>query len=135
MFYEELKNIEKLLEGNEFFDSGVTYYIGIDKLDESLPMDIALKRVLIDCNAIDTLEENIDIISIENPMNEMQKLCEEWHLNNIITRKMLKKIDDKTQMYRFCEDYEYISKGCVGEIYRIIKKGRETVLIDFYIVD
>ena len=30
---------------------------------------------------------------------------------------------------------EYISKGVIGEIFRIIEKGQERILVDFYVVD
>ena len=44
-------------------------------------------------------------------------------------------LDEKVEMYSFCEDYEYIAMGNVGEIFRILKRDEEIVCIDFYIVD
>ena len=41
MLYEELLQIQKMLEGNEYTDGGVSYYIEIDRLDSSVPMSVA----------------------------------------------------------------------------------------------
>ena len=43
MLYEELLQIQKMLEGNEYTDGGVSYYIELDRLDSSVPMSVALK--------------------------------------------------------------------------------------------
>ena len=44
MLYETLKNIEKLIEGNEYSAGGVSYYVGIDKLEDGLPLELAVKK-------------------------------------------------------------------------------------------
>ncbi len=135
MLYEDLKSIGDLLEGNEYSNGGVSYYIGIDKIDNNVSIDFAIKKILLKMEAIASEEKNIVITPIKYPQNEIRNLCAEWHLNEQICNKMLSLVDDDTKMYRCCDDYEYISKGAVGELFRIIEKGRERVLIDFYIVD
>lgn len=45
MLYEELKRIENLLEGDEYSESGVTYYFAADKIDDTVSFDIALKNI------------------------------------------------------------------------------------------
>lgn len=135
MLYEELKRIENLLEGDEYSESGVTYYFAVDKIDDTVSFDIALKNILLDLKVIPSFEEKIVITPIKNPQSEMRKLCEEWHLREQISNKIISLIEDDTKMYRCCDDYEYISKGCVGEILRIVEKGQERVLVDFYVVD
>lgn len=135
MLYEDLKSIGDLLEGNEYSDRGVSYYIGIDKIDNNVSIDFAIKKILLKMEAIASEEKNIVITPIKYPQNEIRNLCAEWHLNEQICNKMLSLVDGDTKMYRCCDDYEYISKGAVGELFRIIEKGRERVLIDFYIVD
>ena len=75
------------------------------------------------------------LVRINDIENELQRLCDEWHFNNKICSSLFNILDDKVEMYSFCEDYEYIAMGNVGEIFRILKKDEEIVCIDFYIVD
>ncbi len=135
MLYETLKNIEKLIEGNEYSAGGVSYYVGIDKLEDGLPLELAVKKILLQMEAIALSEIDIVIIPIKQPGNDMRKLCVEWHLDEKICNEILGLLDDDTKMYRCCDDYEYISKGVVGESFRIIEKGNERILVDFYVVD
>ena len=135
MLYETLKNIEKLVEGNEYSAGGVSYYIGIDKLEDGLPLELAVKKILLQTEAIASSEIDIVIIPIKQPGNDIRKLCIEWHLEEQICNEIAGLLDDDSKMYRCCDDYEYISGGAVGEIFRIIEKGKERVLIDFYIAD
>ena len=78
---------------------------------------------------------NIVITPIKYPKNEIENLCKEWHLNEYVCNKILKLIDEDMKLYKCCDDYEYISKGVVGEIFRDIVKGQERILVDFYVVD
>lgn len=48
MLYQELKKIEKSIEGNEYSDWGVSYYVAIDKLDSSISLDLAVKNRLLE---------------------------------------------------------------------------------------
>lgn len=135
VLYEELKSIENLIEGNEYFDGGVSYCVGIDKIDGAVSLDFAIKKCLLEMEAIVSSEMKIVITPIKYPRDEIKNLCTEWHLNEQICNKMLSLIDEDTKLYRCCDDYEYISKGVIGEIFRIIEKGQERILVDFYVVD
>ena len=133
--YEELKSIVNLVEGNEYTAGGVSYYIDIDKLDSSENLDISIKKRLFECEAIPSAEINMVITSISNPRDELSHLCDEWYLDEDISSKILSLISDDMKLYRCCNDYEYISKGFVGEIFRIMETGKERILISFYVVD
>lgn len=135
MIYETLRSIEKSIEGNEYTAGGVSYYVGVDRLDNDLPLDLAVKKILLRIEALASSEADIVITSIKHPVNEMRKLCDKWHLDEHICNELLNLVDDDTKMYRCCEDYEYISRGVVGELFRVIEKGKERVLMDFYVVD
>lgn len=135
MLYEKLKSIENLFEGDEYSEGGVSYYITFYKIDDTISLDFALKNILLDMEAIQSFEENIVITPIKCPQNEIRKLCEEWHLREQISNKIISLIDNDKKMYRCCDDYEYISKGCVCEIFRIVENGSERILVDFYLVD
>lgn len=135
MLYENLKSIENILEGNEYFEGGVSYCISFEKIDNTISLEIALKSILLDLKVIQSLEENIVITPIKCPQSEIIKLCQKWHLTEQISNKIIRLIEDDTKMYKCCDDYEYISKGNIGEILRIVEKGQERVLVDFYVVD
>lgn len=135
MLYEELLQIQKMLEGNEYTDGGVSYYIEIDRLDSSVPMSVALKWKLAALRVAPSSEIELNIEKIEAPTEEMKRLSEEWHFDEEISGRMLGLLANNEEMYRFCNDYKYISRGNVGEIFRVIKRGGEMVLIGFYIAD
>ncbi len=135
MLYEDLKLIEKSLEGDEYFNGGVSYCIGIEKYDENVPISISVKRMLMSMNVTSSVKNEIKVVRINDIENELQRLCAEWHFNNNICSSLFNILDEKVEMYSFCEDYEYIAMGNVGEIFRILKRDEEIVCIDFYIVD
>lgn len=135
MLYEELLQIQKMLEGNEYTDGGVSYYIEFDRLDSSVPMSVALKWKLAALRVAPSSEIELNIEKIEAPTEEMKRLSEEWHFDEEISGRMLDLLANNEEMYRFCNDYKYISRGNVGEIFRVIKRGEEVLLIGFYIAD
>lgn len=135
MLYEKLKNIENLIEGNEYFDGGVSYCVTFDVLDNSLSFDFAIKNRLLEMKAIKSSENNMVITPIKQPKNEMKNLCDKWHIDEQVCNELLCVIDDDTKLYKCCDDYEYISYGTIGEIFRILESGQEKVLVDFYISD
>ena len=135
MLYEDLKLIEKSLEGDEYFNGGVSYCIGIEKYDENVPISISVKRMLMSMNVTSSVKNEIKVVRINDIENELQRLCAEWHFNNNICSSLFNILDEKVEMYSFCEDYEYIAMGNVGELFRILKRDEEIVCIDFYIVD
>ena len=132
MLFEELKCIENQIEGNEYFDGGVAYCIAIDKIDHALPLDCAVHQFL--SEVTEEPEINVEITAIKEPKSELRNLCIQWHLDDEITNKILELVDDDTRVYKGCEDYVYVSLG-VSEIYRIIEKENERVVIDFYVTD
>ena len=127
--------IEKLLEGDEYFDGGVSYCIGIEKYDENVPISISAKRMLMSLNVTSSIKNEINVVRINDIENELQRLCAECHFNDKVCSSLFNILDEKVEMYSFCEDYEYIAMGNIGEIFRILKRDEEIVCIDFYIVD
>lgn len=89
MLYEELLQIQKMLEGNEYTDGGVSYYIEIDRLDRSVPMSVALKWKLAALRVAPSSEIELNIEKIEAPTEEMKRLSEEWHFDEEISGRML----------------------------------------------
>ena len=110
MLYEELLQIQKMLEGNEYTEGGVSYYIELDRLDSSVPMSVALKWKLIQLKVAPSSEIELNIEKIEAPQEEMKRLSEEWYFDEEISGRMLGLLANNEEMYRFCNDYEYISR-------------------------
>lgn len=137
MLYEKLGKIEKLLEGEEYFEGGVTYCLSFHKLNSRLSLNDSLKEQLIELEVIDLINTNreLNVIFVQQPKLELKKLCDEWHIYKEISDKILELINDEIKMYKFCDDYVYVSSGVVSEIYRIIENEEERILIDFYITD
>lgn len=137
MLYEKFEKLEKLLEGEEYFEGGVTYCLSFHKLNSTLSLNDSLIEQLIELEVIDLINTNgeINVISVQQPKMELKKLCDEWHIHKKISDKILELINDEIKMYKFCEDYVYVSSGVVSEIYRIIETEEERILIDFYITD
>lgn len=89
MLYEELSQIQKMLEGNEYTDGGVSYYIEIDRLDSSVPMSVALKWKLAALRVAPSSEIELNIEKIEAPTEEMKRLSGEWYFDEEISGRML----------------------------------------------
>lgn len=52
MLYEELKSIENMIEGNEYSNGGLSYYVGVDKIVNTISLDLAIKKCLLEIEAI-----------------------------------------------------------------------------------
>lgn len=104
MLYEDLKIIENLLEGNEYSAHGVTYFVAFDKIDSSLPLDLAVKMRLIELQAIPSSETNIVMTSIEDLKNELKQLYAYWQVDEKICGKFLSMLDEGVKIYRCCDD-------------------------------
>ena len=74
MLYEDLKLVEKLLEGDEYFIGGVSYCIGIEKYDENVPISISVKRMLMSMNVNSSIKNEINVVRINDIENELQRL-------------------------------------------------------------
>ena len=47
MLYEELKSIENMIEGNEYSNGGLSYYVGVDKIVNTISLYLAIKKCLL----------------------------------------------------------------------------------------
>ena len=135
MLYQKLKKIEQSIEGCEYSDGGDSYCIGIDKLDSNVSLEMAVKNRLLELDAIASSEIDIATTLIQHPEKELLQLCTDWHFDEKICNEILSLIDEDIKLYRCCKDSEYVAKGNIGDVFRIIVKGQERVLLDYYIVD
>lgn len=93
------------------WNGGVSYCIGIEKYDENIPISVSAKRMLMSMNVTSPVKNEINVVRINDIENELQRLCDEWHFNNKICSSLFNILDDKVEMYSFCDDYEYIAMG------------------------
>ena len=135
MIYQELKEIENAIEGCEYSADGVTYYVAFDKLDSNISLDLAVKNRLLELEAISSSEESINITQIQQSKEDLLRLCNDWHMDESMCNKILSLVNEDTMLYRCCNESEYVSKGNVGEVFRIIENGNERILMDYYFLD
>lgn len=57
------------------------------------------------------------------------------HVGEEMCNEILRMIGENVKIYRCCNDSEYIFRGNVEAVFRVIENEEERVLIDFYVVD
>lgn len=134
MIYDKLKTIENELNGNEYFEHGVTYCIGFDSLDVNLPIGMAIKNQLVKYEVLEESEE-LYIEKIEDYLRDIDTLFQEWHLD-MITNSVLKVLSDNAIVYKVLDDCTiYYSKGSLCSVFRVIEMLNERILVELYIID
>ncbi len=132
--YNEFKNIENRLSGKEPTIHGGTYYFAVDRLDKSDDIILSLKDYFLKLEAVNE-EDEIILSVINNPDEDIKKICNDWHIEEVLTDRLSELISTSQGYYRVCEDYRYLSRGNCGEIFRIIETDNELIILDFYITD
>jgi hypothetical protein len=98
-------------------------------------LDLAVKNRLLELEAISSSEESINITQIQQSKEDLLRLCNDWHMDESMCNKILSLVNEDTMLYRCCNESEYVSKGNVGEVFRIIENGNERILMDYYFLD
>ena len=80
-------------------------------------------------------EDEIILSVIDNPEEDIKKICNDWHIEQVLTDRFSELIFASQRYYKACEDYCYMSRGNCGEIFRIIETDNELIILDFYITD
>ena len=132
--YNEFKNIENQLSGKEPTIHGGTYYLAVDRLDKIDDILLSLKKYLLKLEAVNE-EDDISLSIINNPEEDIKKICNDWHIEQVLGERLSELISASQRYYKVCEDYCYMSRGNCGEIFRIIETDNELIILDFYITD
>lgn len=132
--YESLRKIEDKLEGEEYFQGGVAYYMTVDKLKFDISDIAALKKYFVGLHVINN-DEAISLIPVEDKLNDITNLCNEWHFSQFITDEMLDIVSHCEGYYQMFDDYYYVAKGNISDIFRLIQNGDELVMLELYICD
>jgi beta-xylosidase len=131
--YLRLNKIEKRLEGEEFFEGGLSYCLDAEEVQMSMENIKPLKDALVSVKAISASDELI-LKQIENSRDDINSLCSEWHIEDDIRNDILDIIED-ADLYRVGDEEYYITSGSTYSVFRLLVKDDEYVLIEFYRTD
>ena len=131
--YLRLNKIEKRLEGEEFFEGGLSYCFEVEELKMSMEDIKPLKDVLVSVKAISASDELL-LKQIENSKDDIDSLCSEWHFADDIRNDLLDIIED-ADLYRVGDEEYYITSGSTYSVFRLLVKDDEYILMEFYRTD
>ena len=132
--YEKLKKIEDELEGEEYFNGGIGYYFACD-LVPSMGVNIeSIKEILIK-NKVIGRDDNVELVKTDDRVSDFETISDEWHFNEQIKTGFLDIFKEADEYYCITADGTYASYGYLWSICRVLKKGDELVLLEFYITD
>ena len=133
MLFEKLKEIEHIVEGDEYISYGASYFISIVKMLKS--MDVKeLREVFLDLE-VDIKNDSVNPSEIEDRSSDFKLINDIWHFKGEIADNLMNIIKEADVYYRPLDKDDYYARGNVNDIFRIVKKGDEIILIEFYACD
>ena len=133
MLFESLKEIEHIVEGDEYISYGASYFISIVKMLKSMDVE-ELREVLLDLE-VDIKNDSVNLSEIEDRSSDFKLINDIWHFKCEIADNLMNIIDEADGYYRPLDKDTYYARGNVNDIFRIVKKGGEIILIEFYACD
>ena len=134
MIFELLKEIEKEVNRDEYIAYGASYFLDVDNLKFQITDITSLRQLFVKMEA-DIEEYPVIPTEIIDRPGDFKMINDLWHFKDYLANKLMKIITDADAYYRLFEKDEVISRGNVNDIFRIVKKGNEIVLIEFYACD
>ena len=133
MLFEKLKKIEHIVEGDEYISYGASYFISIVKMLKS--MDVKeLREVFLDLE-VDIKSDSVIPSEIEDRSSDFKLINDIWHFKDEIADNLMNIIKEADVYYRPLDKDDYYARGNVNDIFRIVKKDGEIILIEFYACD
>lgn len=129
--YEELKKIEDELEGEEYFSGGLGYYFICDTVPITWKNVETIKEILIK-NKVIGEDDNVELSKIEDPLSDFELISDKWHFSEDIKKGFIDILKEADGYYSYIPDGAY---GCVWTTRRLLQKGEELVILEFYISD
>ncbi len=129
--YIRLARIEKQMEGNEFFEGGISYCFGVDEVQVSPDNCKPLKDVLLSLEAM-TPSDELVLKRILNAKDDIEAICAEWHFEDDFRKQLIAIVEDLDACYSICDDDAFISWGNVYSVFRLLEKDGEYALAEFY---
>ncbi|WP_028234483.1 hypothetical protein [Pseudobutyrivibrio sp. MD2005] len=130
----KLKELERQVEENEYTEGTVSFYFFAEQLLINGDMIESLRNYFLGMEVIKE-NENIDLQEISFPEDDMKSICKEWHFDCKLIEELSILASECDGYYRIFEDYYYVAKGNVGDIFRIIELDRKVFVLEFYVID
>ncbi len=134
MIFDLLKEIEKEVNRDEYISYGASYFLAVEELKFQITDMISLRRLFVKLET-DMKEETLNPAEITDRSADFKMINDLWHFKDDITRKLMNVIGDADAYYRLFDKDDVISRGNVNDIFRIVKKDNELVLLEFYACD
>ena len=80
-------------------------------------------------------EDNVTLTEINEPGTDIGSICREWHFDDDITSRITKLVEQSDGYYKMWADGSIASRGNLMSICRVLQKGEEFALLEFYICD
>ena len=134
MIFELLKEIEKEVNQDEYISYGASYFLAVERLDFPITDRTSLQLFFVKLEA-EIEEASLQPTEITDRSADFKRINEVWHLKEDIADRYMNIIKDADAYYRPFDKDDVLSKGNVNDVFRIVKKGNELVLIEFYACD
>ena len=132
--YDQLKKIENEHEGVEYFNGALGFYFGCDLVPTIGEKLETIKELLIR-NKVIGAEDNVELVNVEDIASDFEPISEEWHFSDEIKNRFLEIFKEADGYYCIEADGSYASYGYLWSTCRLLQKGDELVLLEFYITD
>ena len=134
MIFELLKEIEKEVNRDEYISYGASYFLSVEDLKFRITDINSLEQLFVKLEA-DIEETSVNPTEITDRSVDFQTINDLWHIKDEIADKLMNIISGADAYYRLFDKDDVISRGNVNDIFRVLKKGDELVMIEFYACD
>ena len=128
--YDELMKIYDDPNRQDYLCGEVGYYFFVRSLDH---ID-SLKETLIKDKMIGK-DDNVELVKIEDPEEDFEPISSEWRFSDEIKQRFLDVFGSADVYYEVTADGSYAAGGCNWGTSRVLRKGDEFVLLEFYLCD
>ena len=132
--FDELKMIEKTIDEINYTVDQISYYFACDLVSMTSSDLKPLKEILV-MHKIIGPEDNVTLTEINEPGTDIGSICREWHFDDDITSRITKLVEQSDGYYKMWADGSIASRGNLMSICRVLQKGEEFALLEFYICD
>ncbi len=134
MIFELLKEIEKEVNRDEYIAYGASYFLSVEDLKFRITDINSLEQLFVKLEA-DIGETSVNPTEITDRSADFNMINDLWHIKDEIADKLMNIISGADAYYRPFDKDDVISRGNVNDIFRVLKKGDELVMIEFYACD
>ena len=126
--FTELKAIEEEIKRAGYAESQITFSLWCESDQKPL------KEILVK-NKVIGAEDNITLTKVDELAADMEAICREWYFEDEITLKLVNIAQSADGYYNVWADGSYAAYGYLWSTCRLLQKGNEFVILEFYICD